>query len=122
VVVDCEAFVRFCQLCYATHAPVRTNRNVMSTARKHEALDECKMRVYARRLLHNVLYITNGYRPEYADRYPDAYAVDEAGVSVFGFDRNGDLSTAVSEEYPFPIDEVFSRHHERMIVTKKRKV
>lgn len=122
VVVDCEAFVRFCQLCYATHVPVRTNRNIMSTARKHEALDDRKMRVYARRLLHNALYITNGYRPEYTERYPDAYAVDEAGVSVFGFDRNGDLAASVSEEYPFPIDEVFSRHHERMIVTKKRKI
>lgn len=117
IVVDTDAFVRFCELCYTLHASVRSNKNLMSVSRRHESLDNDKMRVYARLILHDALYKTNAYREDYSERYPDAHATDKDGLSLFGFaketsggGKGGCFADKVSQEYPFVVDEVFSRH------------
>jgi len=112
VILDDNAWIDFCKLCY-----VQDNNNGVGVKRERPQVEENEtILAHGRRLLAELVYRLNAYRPEY-EKSPDLYQKDSLGRSCFGYVINSQELPQVIGEFPYKIDSVYRRH----FITEKKK-
>lgn len=112
IVIDDDAFVHFCHLCYleANHEDSMENvrKRILATNYSSRVpLSDEQLRACSRNLLFDFLYKQNAGRPGF-ERFPNIFQKDDQGKSCFGYNEDGTKTTDIGS-YPFPVDEVYSK-------------